>query len=282
MSKKKKIFIIVSSIIGIMLIILFFASITIVPPGSTGVVVKLGEVSKETLPEGFHFKAPFVQSVVDMSNKVQLLEADASAVSKDLQTVNAKVAINYKLIADYSAQMYQNVGMDYQTILIAPAAQESVKAATAKYNAENLITQRDIVGDEIKTSLETKLNGYGIYIEKFSIINFDFSAEYDAAIEAKQVAEQNKLKSQTEKEQRTIEAEAAAAEKTIAAQAEADAILTKAEAQAEANKTISESIDKNVLKYNEINKWNGELPKVVADGGNGFIYDINENNEVNE
>jgi regulator of protease activity HflC (stomatin/prohibitin superfamily) len=261
--------------IAIIALIVILSSITIVPPGCTGVIVRLGSVSKDTYNEGFHLKTPFITNVVDMSNKVQLLEADAGAVSKDLQSVNSKVAINYRLVGDSSASMYQNVGLDYETILIAPAAQESIKAATARYTAENLIAQRDIVGDEIKTALDNKLNSYGIYIEKFSIVNFDFSKEYDDAIEQKQIAEQDKLRAETEKARRVVEAEAAASEKTIAAQAEAEAILAKAEAQAEANKKISESIDQNVLYFNQIERWDGIMPKVVGEG-NGFIFNIED------
>jgi regulator of protease activity HflC (stomatin/prohibitin superfamily) len=263
------------SVIGILILITIISSITIVPPGHTGVVVHLGNVSDSILNEGVHLKAPFITQVVDVSNKVQLLEADAGAVSKDLQSVRSKVAINYRLVSDFSASMYQNVGLDYETILIAPAAQESIKAATARYTAENLIGQRDVVGDEIKTSLESKLNSYGIYIEKFSIVNFDFSEEYDNAIELKQIAEQDKLRAETEKARRTVEAEAAAAEKTIAAQAEAEAILAKADAQAEANKKISESIDQNVLYFNQIERWDGIMPKVVGEGS-GFIFNIED------
>ena len=263
------------SVIGILILIVIISSITIVPPGHTGVVVHLGNVSDSVLNEGVHLKAPFITQVVDVSNKVQLLEADAGAVSKDLQSVRSKVAINYRLVSDFSASMYQNIGLDYETILIAPAAQESIKAATARYTAENLIGQRDVVGDEIKTSLESKLNSYGIYIEKFSIINFDFSEEYDNAIELKQIAEQDKLRAETEKARRTVEAEAAAAEKTIAAQAEAEAILAKADAQAEANKKISESIDQNVLYFNQIERWDGIMPKVVGEGS-GFIFNIED------
>ena len=263
------------SVIGILILIVIISSITIVPPGHTGVVVHLGNVSDSILNEGVHLKAPFITQVVDVSNKVQLLEADAGAVSKDLQSVRSKVAINYRLISGFSASMYQNVGLDYETILIAPAAQESIKAATARYTAESLISQRDVVGDEIKTSLESKLNSYGIYIEKFSIVNFDFSEEYDNAIELKQIAEQDKLRAETEKARRTVEAEAAAAEKTIAAQAEAEAILAKADAQAEANKKISESIDQNVLYFNQIERWDGIMPKVVGEGS-GFIFNIED------
>ena len=255
---------------------------TIVPAGHTGVVVTLGQVSQNVLSEGFHFKAPFIQNVQNVSNKIQVYETPASAVSKDLQTVSSKIAVNYRLVSNMSAQMYQNVGTDYQTVLITPVVQECMKAATAKYTAEELITKRTAVGDEVKTELDSKLNDYGIYIEKFNIVNFDFSAEFNAAIEAKQVAEQNLIKTQTEQKQQIVIAEAEAKKKVIAANAEAEAIRAKAEAQADANKKIEQSLSSKVLMYNQIDKWNGVMPKVTSGNNSSLMIDIpiEENNNT--
>ncbi|MBP5580565.1 MAG: prohibitin family protein [Ruminococcus sp.] len=224
--------------IGAVALLLAANSFTIVPAGNTGVVLTLGEVSANPLSEGFHVKAPFVQTVEDMSNKIQVYETPASAVSKDLQTVSSSIAVNYRLVSDKSPDMYKNVGVDYQTILITPVVQECMKSATAKYNAEQLITDRESVSNEVKTALDSKLNSYGIYIEKFNIVNFDFSAEFNTAIEAKQVAEQNLLKTKTEQEQAKVVAKTEAEKKVIAANAEAEAILAQAQAQADANKLL--------------------------------------------
>jgi len=267
-------------VIAVAALIVVANAATIVPAGHTGVVVTLGEVSQNVLDEGFHFKAPFVQSVQSISNKIQVYETPASAVSKDLQTVSSTIAVNYRLVSNKSAEMYQNVGLDYQTVLITPVVQECMKAATAKYTAEQLITERTSVGDEVKTELDHKLNDYGIYIEKFNIVNFDFSAEFNAAIEAKQVAEQNLIKTQTEQKQQIVIAEAEAKKKVIAANAEAEAILAKAEAQADANKKIAESLSDKVLMYNQIDKWDGVMPKVTS-GNNGSLMieiPVEENN----
>jgi len=267
-------------VIAVAALIIVANAATIVPAGHTGVVVTLGEVSQNVLDEGFHFKAPFVQSVQSISNKIQVYETPASAVSKDLQTVSSTIAVNYRLVSNKSAEMYQNVGLDYQTVLITPVVQECMKAATAKYTAEQLITERTSVGDEVKTELDHKLNDYGIYIEKFNIVNFDFSAEFNAAIEAKQVAEQNLIKTQTEQKQQIVIAEAEAKKKVIAANAEAEAILAKAEAQADANKKIAESLSDKVLMYNQIDKWDGVMPKVTS-GNNGSLMieiPVEENN----
>ena len=260
--------------IGAAAIFVAVNSFTIVPAGNTGVVLTLGEVSANPLSEGFHVKAPFVQSVENMSNKIQVYETPASAVSKDLQTVSSSIAVNYRLVSDKSPDMYKNVGVDYQTILITPVVQECMKSATAKYNAEQLITDRESVSNEVKTALDSKLNAYGIYIEKFNIVNFDFSAEFNTAIEAKQVAEQNLLKTKTEQEQAKVIANTEAEKKVIAAKAEAEAILKQAQAQADANKLLEESLSNKVIAYEQIQKWDGVMPKVTGKDG-GLLIDVN-------
>ena len=150
-----------------------------------------------------------------------------------------------------------------------------MKSVCAKYNAEQLISQRAAVAEEIKVELEGKVSEYGIEIEKFNIVNFDFSKEFNDAIEAKQVAEQNLIKTRTEQNQeivvaeaeakkKVIQAEADAKNKVVAAEAEAKAIKAKADAQAEANKTISASINPSLIQYQTIEKWNGVVPKVAS------------------
>lgn len=261
-SKVKKI--IPAAVIVVILAIILSFSIVIVPAGSTGVVITLGKVSDNVMQEGFHFKVPFVQNVAIISNKIQKQEVQANAVSKDLQTVESEIAVNYRVGFDSSANIYKNIGERYEEIVLLPAVQESMKSVSAKYTAEELITLRAQVGEEIKSSLEEKVGEYGIVIEKFSIVNFDFSEEFNQAIEAKQVAEQNLIKTKTEQEQAIVIAEAEAQKQLIAAQAEADAITTKAQAQADANKLLAESLTDNVVEYEKIQKWDGKLPTVTG------------------
>ena len=264
--------IITASIAGFIAVITLLASTTIVPAGHTGVQVHLGQVSQNTLTEGFHLKIPFVTSVIDVSNKIQKYESDADAVSKDLQSVSSTIAVNYRLAAVSSANIYQNIGLDYENILIAPAIQEAMKASTSQYTAEELITRRTEVGEGVKEFLNERLNTYGVYVEKFNIVNFDFSSTFNEAIEQKQVAEQNLLRTKTEQEQEIVKANAEAEKKKIAAEAEATRILTEANAQAEANRKIEQSLTENVLRNKTIERWNGEYPKVVSNGN--FMFDI--------
>ena len=262
--------IIIIGAIVLVALVVFAASITIVPAGHTGVVVTLGKVSSNVLTEGFHLKAPLVQNVVKMSNQIQKCEIEgAESVSKDLQAISTTIVVYYKIGDSSSAKIYREIGRDYETIMLMPAIHESLKAVTAKYTAEQLVTSRSKVAIEIQDTLAEKMEEYGIVIEKFNIVNFSFSEEFAKAIEAKEVAQQNLLKAKTEQEQLIVEANAQAEKKVIAAEAEAQAILKKAEAQAEANEKIEKSLSKNVLENNKIEKWDGKLP--YATGGAAIL-----------
>ena len=270
--KKAKTWITLSVII-LLILILGVCSVSIVPAGNSGVVVTLGSVNSTVWDEGLHFKAPFIQNIVIINNKIQKSEITSNSVSKDLQTVSNSVAVNYHVTKDSSASIYKTIGEQYSDTVLQPAIQESVKSVTAQYTAEELITKRSAVGDEIRKTLSNKVTEYGIVIDKFNIVNFDFSDEFNQAIEQKQVAEQNKLRAETEKQQKIIEAEAAAKQKTIAAEAETEATLKKAEAEAKANEKINASLSQNVLKYLQIDKWNGEYPNVVS-SDSSILIDI--------
>lgn len=270
-------------IIAVVVILLIIVGVgscfKVVPAGSTGVVVTLGKVSDNVLSEGIHFKAPFVQSIEIISNKIEKQEVDAEAVSKDLQAISSEIAVNYRVALDSSARIFKNIGRNYSDVVLLPAVQESMKSVSAKYTAEDLIAKRAQVSKEIKETLESKVSEYGITIEKLNIINFDFSQEFNSAIEAKQIAEQNLLKTKTEQEQQIVIAEAEAKKKIIAAQAEADAITAKAEAQAKANQLLTKSLNDTLVEYEKIQKWDGKLPTVT--GGNAIV-DIGGITEADE
>lgn len=264
-------------IVAVVVLIVFLSSVAIVPAGSSGVVTTFGKVSENTYSEGFNLKIPFAQQLVVVSNKIQVYEADASAVSKDLQTVSSKIAVNFRVKADSSASLYKNIGADYQSVILMPAVQESMKSVSAKFTAEELITERNKVGDEIKQQLESKVSEYGIQIEKFNIVNFDFSEEFNKAIEQKQVAEQDLLKTKTQQQEQIVIAEAEAKKKKISAEAEATAIKTKADAQSEANKVLNESLNDRLINYETIQKWDGVLPKVASSANPLVSLDIDDN-----
>lgn len=261
--------IIAAAVCGVILLIAVCSCFTVVPTGTSGVVLTLGKISDKPLSEGLHFKAPVVQQIEIVSNKIQVQEVEADSVSKDLQAVRSTIAVNFKVANNYSCSIYQNIGPNYQDIVFLPAVQESVKSVSAKYTAEQLITMRPQVGEEIKNTLEEKVAEYGILVEKFNIVDFEFSEEFNSAIEAKQVAEQNLIKTKTEQEQQLVIAKTEAEKKKLTAEAEAEAISIKAEAQAEANQTINASLTSQLIEYEKIDKWNGELP--LSTGGTAIL-----------
>ena len=247
---KKKM--IVGIVVAVLAFVVIVQSVVIVDSGKTGVVVTLGAVEDIVLQEGFHFKTPFVQQVVQINNRTQKTEVSGTAASRDLQTVTTDVAVNYRVLNDSSASLYKNVGTDYESVIIAPAIQESIKAVTAKFTAEQLITERQSVGDQIKTMLSSKINTYGLSVEVFNIVNFDFSEEFNAAVEAKQTAEQNALKAQQDLNRIKIEAQ----QKVESAKAEAESI-----------KLIQETLETapEYIEYIKWSKWDGETAH--RDGG---------------
>ena len=178
--------IIIIAVVILVLLIAGLSCFTVIQPGHTGVVVNLGKVSSTVLEEGLHFKAPFVSQIVQIDNRVMKTEVESNAASKDLQTISSKVSINYRVNKSSSADIYKNVGTDFTNVIVNPAIQECVKSIAAKYTAEQLITNRATVSTEMEDAISQKINPYGLSIEVFNIVNFDFSEEFNKAIEAKQ------------------------------------------------------------------------------------------------
>ena len=248
----KKIIIPVVAVLAVLIVAL--NSFVVVEAGHTGVVVTLGAVNEGVLQEGMHLKAPFVQDVVKIDNRIRKLEVTTEAFSKDLQSVDTVLAINYRVDTSKSYSIYKNIGADYENVLVVPAVNEVLKAITATYTAEQSVTNRVLISEGLVTGLNDKLNAIGLYVTDVNIINFDFSEVFINAIEEKQVAQQKLLKAETEKQTAITNA-----------QAEAEATKIRAEGEAAANKTITESLTQEIIENKKIEKWNGELPRVTGD-----------------
>ena len=257
---------IVAIVVLVVILIVLFSCFTVVDAGHTGVVLTFGKVSDVVLEEGLHFKVPFAQNIVQIDNRIVKLEVSTEAFSKDLQTISSVVAINYHINKDSSHSIYKNVGLGYQDVLITPAINEVLKAVTAQYTAVELVSARSTVSVLLDEQLNAKLNDYGVFVNEINIINWDFSSEYIAAIEAKQVAEQNLIKTKTEQEQALVIANTDAQRIEIAAQAEANQIKILADAQAESNRVLSDSLNELLIRYRIVDKWDGALPLVTSDG----------------
>ena len=253
----------------VVLLVVISGSVVVVEAGQTGVVLTFGRVSPVVLQEGFHFKIPFAQTVVTINNRIVKTEVNTEAFSKDLQTVSTVIAVNYHINKSSSAELYKQVGLGYDDVLVIPAINEVLKAVTANYTAQQLVSSRGDVSILLDENLNAKLNAYGVIVDDLNIINWDFTEEYISAIEAKQVAEQNLIKTRTEQEQALVIANTEAQKQVIAAKAEADKIKLLADATASSNMTIAESLSDILIRYELLQKWDGQLPKVTG-GANTF------------
>ena len=283
----KKVGKIVSLVVVVLLLaVLGMNAFATVPVGSTGILLTFGKVEDTALSEGIHFKIPFAQRIISIDNRVKKLELSTEAFSKDIQTVSATLAVNYRLQTDKTFSIYKTTGLLYEENIIIPATHEVLKSVCAQYTAEELISKRAESSDMMRDELDAKLNDIGITITDFNIIDFDFSDEFISAVESKQVAEQLKKKAATENETAIaqaerekqvsikqseaeaervrIEAEAKAKSVLIAAQAEAEATKLAADAESYRLETISKYITEGIIQMTISDKWDGQLPTSVG------------------
>ena len=265
-----------------MLAILAINSVATVPVGSTGILLTMGKVEDSALAEGLHIKLPFVQKIISMDNRVKKLELSTEAFSKDIQTVSATLAVNYRLQPEKTFSIYKTAGQSYESNLIVPATHEVLKSVCAQYTAEELISKRAESSDMMRDELDAKLSGMGISVTDFNIIDFDFSDEFISAVESKQVAEQLKKKAATENETAIAQAErekqvaikqseAQAESVRIAAQAEADAVKLAADAEAYRLQKINEQLSEKTIQNTLAERWDGKLPEVMGTGATGIL-----------
>lgn len=247
---------IIIMLVVVVIILLGVSSFRTIQSGEIGIRVRFGKVVDKHLNEGVNFKIPLIEKIVKMNVRVQKIEVDTNSASKDLQDVKMSLAVNYKIERKEAVDLYKEVGTGYEKVILEPAIQESIKAVTSKYTAEELITHRSEVSSECMEELSKKVEKYGLSVSDFNITNFSFSEEFNKAIEEKQVAEQKVLTAKQELEKEKIEAE----KKIVAA-----------EAEQKANELKEGSLTDNIIKEKMIDKWNGELPKVT---GSSSIFDI--------
>ena len=248
------------AVIGIVVLIFLMVGnpFGTVGAGERGILLRFNAVTGKIYDEGLYFRWPFVERVVKFDIKVQKDQVEATAASKDLQTVHSDVALNFHINADRVATLYKEVGVDFKQRIIDPTLQEAVKASTAKFTAEELVTKRELVREETKLLLRAKLEPSGIVVDEFNIVNFNFSQSFNGAIEAKVTAEQQALAARNKLEQIKFEA---------------DQRIAEARGKAEAIRVESDALRSNpqILELRALEKWDGVLPQVTGGGGVPFI-----------
>lgn len=229
---------------------LLTSTFVIVQAGEVGVVAQFGKVTGREMHPGMNLKAPWpLQSVWTADTRIQKEQTDAASASADLQEVKSTVALNYHLEPGKVGQIFQTIGTEYKSRVVDPAIQESFKASTAKFTAAELITKRPEVKDAARKILEERLHPQGIIVDDLSIVNFDFSDEFNKAIEAKQVAQQQAERAQYNLDQAAKDAQAQALQKT--------------------------SLSQELLTKMMIEKWDGKLPTYMGTN-NVFGLPINK------
>ena len=211
------------------LLFTFFGCVSSVNTGHTGVITVFGEVEDRTLDAGFTLKAPW-ETIVEMDNRVQKAEIELACFSSDIQEVTCKYTLNYQINKANAQELYKTVGKDYYGTAIAPTVAESVKAIMAKYTAEQLIGSRSELAEAIEALLASQLARYNIEVVSTAIEDIDFTDAFTNAVEAKQVAAQNKLQAQIEQEQKLMEAQKAAERAKVDADAAAEVARIQAQA----------------------------------------------------
>lgn len=248
--------------IGLLILLWILAPFATVPAGHRGVMTTFGSPSNEVLSEGIHFRIPLAQTLNLVNVAIQKGEGDGDAASRDLQTVHTRVALNYHVKPEEAVSVFRDLGNEPGERIIIPSVQESVKAVTARFTAEELIAKRTDVRDQIVALLRERLARHGIVVDEFSIVNFNFSKSFNDAIEAKTTAEQLKLKAERDLQRIEVEAK----QKVTQAKAEAEALA------AQRQQVTPELIHLREMENQRlaIEKWDGHLPN-VSGGAMPFI-----------
>lgn len=278
------------AIIAILGVAILTSLSVVVEAGHVGVLRTLGAVHPEPLKEGLHFKKPFIDQVEQVDIRLAASHAQATAASRDLQTVTTQVTTQYSMNGALAPLTYQTVGNlgKVSAVLVEPAIQECVKAVTAKFTAEELVTKREFVKQQIQQALVSYINTTlkekglenAVAIANVAITDFNFSPEFNKAIELKVQAEQQALQAKNEKLKRVTQAEAAASEKTLAADADAYATDVQSKARADAIRREAEALKQSpeLIRLRTVEKWDGVLPRVS--GGTEAVQFLNLNSEI--
>jgi regulator of protease activity HflC (stomatin/prohibitin superfamily) len=261
--------------VALVVALLVLSPFSAVPNGHRGIKLTFGKADDAPLSEGLHLRIPIMQTIYKMPVMIERSETESEAASRDLQRVTTQVVLNYHIDPAQVVRVYRQLGVfeNIEPRIIDPSVQEAMKAVTATYTAEQLVTKRPDVANAIKSALRERMQRHGLVIDEFSITNFKFSDSFDAAIEAKTVAEQQKLKAERDLERIKVEAE----QRIAQARAEAESTKLGAQAQAEALRMQRESITPELIRLREvearikaIEKWDGKMPQ-VSGGAVPFI-----------
>ena len=257
-------------------------AVAIVPAGNRGVLITWGgKVEQVNYPEGITLKIPFVQDMISVPVMIQKAEVRESTASKDLQEITTNLAVHYRVQEQNAWRVYQTMRLDYLRLLVEPVIMEELKATTAEWTAEELITDRPLVVGRMTERLDKRLQPFGIDVLTVNIIDFQFSKEFWQAIERKVVAQQDALTEKNKVEiarykqlQNIINAEGQYNVTVINANAEAMKKILEANGTATSIRLVTEQLTPPYATYLWITQWDGKLPLFMGGEGANVLIDI--------
>ncbi len=259
------------------------SGIRMISAGQVGVALLFGKVQPLVLNEGINLVNP-LYDVVEMNTRVLRHQARYDAASKDMQAVHVEMVLNYRLLPDKAAEVYQRIGLNFTGVIIDPAAQEVLKANTALHVATEILQKRPLIKADIQRELTTWLVKYGIEVKEAALANISFDKAYEKAIEAKQIEEQKAEQKRYELIQAQRQAEIAAAQAKgqgdaarEKAKGEAEATKIRGEAEANYNLKVAASLTPTLIQQRYLERWDGKLPQFSAGGGAstpGFLFNF--------
>ena len=249
---------VVTIIVLFVIAVLLCNPIVVVGVGERGVKVTLGKVSPESLGEGMHFIMPYVQKIAKMDVKTQKYTTQTHVYTKDIQQARISYVVNYNLVADSAFRMYQEVGMDYVSKVINPVLEGTIKDVIGKWNASDLVANREEATRDILVKLHDQLTSRYVNVTSFQIVDINYSEVFERAIESKVTAEQDALKAKN----KTVQIQEEARQKVISAEAEAKSMSIRANALTQ---------NKALVEYEAVQKWNGILPQYMMGNSVPFV-----------
>lgn len=249
---------VVTIIVLFVIAVLLCNPIVVVGVGERGVKVTLGKVSPESLGEGMHFIMPYVQKIAKMDVKTQKYTTQTHVYTKDIQQARISYVVNYNLVADSAFRMYQEVGMDYVSKVINPVLEGTIKDVIGKWNASDLVANREEATSDILVKLHDQLTSRYVNVTSFQIVDINYSEVFERAIESKVTAEQDALKAKN----KTVQIQEEARQKVISAEAEAKSMSIRANALTQ---------NKALVEYEAVQKWNGILPQYMMGNSVPFV-----------
>lgn len=245
-------------LIAITALILIFASTYYIAPGYRGTLTVLGAVSQASYNNGIGLKPPFISTMHKTDVRTKKIQGKAVTYTKDIQTAELTYVLTYNVNPESVYIIYQHIGPDYESKIVTPIISDALKDIVGRWDAQDLVGNRDKARQQILSMLNKKLNKHFFQNVSFLIVNLDYSDNFEDAIEKKVIADQRAQEAVNNTKRIKEEAN----QRLISADADAKAMAIKAEAL-EKNKSL--------VDYEAVQKWDGHLPNYMLGGTFPFV-----------